>query len=306
MRRSKTSVRSPKPCCAIRGGRLVELAADRQRLGLQPARSNQPAERPTAPARVVVGDGRHGRAGSDAARLQRRHVSAEPGGVIQALDAATGDLIWEYRPEADRSPASHEAPLAVAAASRRPSRAFRNDRGRAAAGGGDTERGIQRNVAIFGDKIFGTTNDAHIVALDARTGKVRLGHDGRRFQAGLRLHIRPDRRPRQGDRGDHRMQPLQGGCLLHHRARCGDRKGVVAHVHGCAAGRAGRRDLGRPAARRSAPAATRGSPAATIPTPTSSTGAPRRRSRGRAPFAAPTATRSTRTRRSRSIPTPAR
>src|SRR6202163_986282 len=29
-----------------------------------------------------------------------------PRGVIQALDAATGDLIWEYRPGADQTPAS--------------------------------------------------------------------------------------------------------------------------------------------------------------------------------------------------------
>ncbi len=68
-----------------------------------------------------------------------------PRGVIQALDGATGDLIWEYRPAAGESAAP------------------------AAAGEG---RGIQRSIAIFGDKIFGTTNDAHIVALDARTGKL--------------------------------------------------------------------------------------------------------------------------------------
>jgi alcohol dehydrogenase (cytochrome c) len=69
-----------------------------------------------------------------------------PGGVIQALDGATGDLIWEYRPDDTRSAAQR--------------------------GGGDVDlRGIQRNLAIFGDRIFGTTNDAHIVALDARTGK---------------------------------------------------------------------------------------------------------------------------------------
>jgi len=68
-----------------------------------------------------------------------------PGGVVQALDAATGDLIWEYRPD---------------------------DKGAGQRGGGDVElRGIQRNLAIFGDRIFGTTSDAHIIALDARTGK---------------------------------------------------------------------------------------------------------------------------------------
>src|SRR6266852_6739450 len=66
-----------------------------------------------------------------------------PHGVIQALDAATGDLLWEYRP------------------------------GRAKAIGGAGEgNGVQRNIAIYGDKIFGTTSDAHIVAVDARSGKL--------------------------------------------------------------------------------------------------------------------------------------
>jgi alcohol dehydrogenase (cytochrome c) len=64
-----------------------------------------------------------------------------PHGVIQALDGATGELIWEYRPTS--------GPRA----------------------GGELG-GVQRNIAIFGDRIFGTTGDAHVVALDARTGKV--------------------------------------------------------------------------------------------------------------------------------------
>ena len=66
-----------------------------------------------------------------------------PRGVIQALDASTGDLLWEYRPE-----------------------------GAKRSGGSGDGNGVQRNIAIFGDKIFGTTYDAHIIALDARTGKV--------------------------------------------------------------------------------------------------------------------------------------
>jgi alcohol dehydrogenase (cytochrome c) len=66
-----------------------------------------------------------------------------PHGVIQALDAATGDLLWEYRPE----------------------------RAKTAEGGGEVN-GVQRNIAIFGDKIFGATSDAHLIALDARTGKL--------------------------------------------------------------------------------------------------------------------------------------
>ena len=50
-----------------------------------------------------------------------------PYGVIQALDAATGNLLWEYRPE---------------------------ERPRGSLTG--TE-GVQRNIAIYQDKIFGTT-----------------------------------------------------------------------------------------------------------------------------------------------------
>ncbi|HIF06303.1 MAG TPA: pyrrolo-quinoline quinone [Gemmatimonadetes bacterium] len=64
-----------------------------------------------------------------------------PHGIIQALDGATGDLIWEYRPEIDPD---------------RPPRGI----------------GAQKNIAIYGDKIFAATLDAHIIALDARTGEV--------------------------------------------------------------------------------------------------------------------------------------
>src|ERR1700694_2050772 len=69
-----------------------------------------------------------------------------PHGVIQALDAATGDLLWEYRPAASQRPADAE-------------------------GASDSGGGVQRNIAIYGDKIFATTHDAHILAVDARTGK---------------------------------------------------------------------------------------------------------------------------------------
>ena len=90
-----------------------------------------------------------------------------PRGVIQALDGATGDLIWEYRPEVPPqapapAPASSGGGGEQAAIPRLPQ----------AAGGGDVGRGIQRNIAIYGDKLFATTNDAHIVAVDARSGKL--------------------------------------------------------------------------------------------------------------------------------------
>ena len=90
-----------------------------------------------------------------------------PRGVIQALDAATGDLIWEYRPAAIEP----TVPPARSGGGGEQSSIPRLTQ-RPATGGGDSGRGIQRSLAIYGDKIFGTTNDAHIVALDARTGKL--------------------------------------------------------------------------------------------------------------------------------------
>ncbi len=70
---------------------------------------------------------------------------ANPGNVIQALDASSGTLIWENR------------------------------LGPAVANG----LGVIRNIALYKDKIYVGTTDAREVALDARTGKVvwdvRLG-----------------------------------------------------------------------------------------------------------------------------------
>ncbi|MBV9506033.1 MAG: PQQ-binding-like beta-propeller repeat protein [Acidobacteriia bacterium] len=92
-----------------------------------------------------------------------------PRGVIQALDGATGDLIWEYRPGAAQTPApagdAGGEQTAIPRLSQAPARS-------GAAADSDTGRGIQRNIAIYEDKIFGTTNDAHVIALNARTGKL--------------------------------------------------------------------------------------------------------------------------------------
>ena len=67
---------------------------------------------------------------------------ASPGNIVQALDAATGDLLWEYRRE------------------------FPTARGRGRP---------NRNISIYEDKIILNTADANIVALDARTGNVVWG-----------------------------------------------------------------------------------------------------------------------------------
>jgi alcohol dehydrogenase (cytochrome c) len=63
------------------------------------------------------------------------------GSVVQALDAANGDLLWEYR------------------------RKFEGD--------GPIGRGRSRTLAIWQEMVYVATADAHIVALDARTGVVR-------------------------------------------------------------------------------------------------------------------------------------
>ena len=64
---------------------------------------------------------------------------AETSNYIQALDARTGDLIWE------------------------------NQIGPTVGNGGTT---AMRNLALYGDKVFAATTDARVVALDATTGKV--------------------------------------------------------------------------------------------------------------------------------------
>jgi alcohol dehydrogenase (cytochrome c) len=69
---------------------------------------------------------------------------ATPGGGVHALDAATGDLLWEY---------VHTV-----------------------AGGGPARTSPMRNLAVFGDKVYVATSDARLIALDARTGKVRWDH----------------------------------------------------------------------------------------------------------------------------------
>jgi alcohol dehydrogenase (cytochrome c) len=91
-----------------------------------------------------------------------------PRGVIQALDAATGDLIWEYRP----GMAQASAPARNAGGEQTIIPRLTQAPTRAGGGESDATRGIQRNIAIYGDRLFGTTNEAHIIALDARTGRL--------------------------------------------------------------------------------------------------------------------------------------
>ena len=76
---------------------------------------------------------------------------ANPGNVVHALDARTGDLLWEYRREID-------------------------ERRRTAA--------QMRSLAIYQDLIILNTVDAHTVGLDMRTGRGALGWDRRHRRRG--------------------------------------------------------------------------------------------------------------------------
>src|ERR1700730_3960186 len=75
----------------------------------------------------------------------------------QALGAATGDLIWEYR---------RDLPAKLL-----------------------TEGGnslAKRNMALYEDKLIVATNDAHLIALDAKTGKLVWDHETADWTKGWR------------------------------------------------------------------------------------------------------------------------
>src|SRR5262245_56190021 len=89
-----------------------------------------------------------------------------PGGNVQALDAATGDLIWEYRRPAQAAAGGRgqgTAPLAA----------------RGGGGGGGQPAGgaypqaRSKTLAIYDDMIYYTAPDSYVVAIDARTGQLR-------------------------------------------------------------------------------------------------------------------------------------
>ena len=71
-----------------------------------------------------------------------------PGNGVHAVNAATGERLWQYAGSDERSE-------------------DRPDRG--------PSRG-SRSIALYGDKVYLNTTDARIVALDARTGEVAWDH----------------------------------------------------------------------------------------------------------------------------------
>ena len=78
-----------------------------------------------------------------------------PLGRVRALDAVTGDLLWEYAKTFETPP--------------------------------DTYFGSRmRSLAMHGDTIIVATNDAHIVGLKARTGEVAWDHTVADYKLGYR------------------------------------------------------------------------------------------------------------------------
>ncbi|MGH9202536.1 MAG: PQQ-binding-like beta-propeller repeat protein, partial [Vicinamibacterales bacterium] len=88
------------------------------------------------------------------------------GNVVHALNAATGDVLWEYR---YRSPGAPER-TATAPPDGAPGVGGGRGPGRGAATAGDPNARPVRSLAIAADKVFMTTPDAGVVALNARTG----------------------------------------------------------------------------------------------------------------------------------------
>ena len=70
---------------------------------------------------------------------------ANPNNIIQAIDAVTGDLLWQYDRVLEGPP-------------------------------DETLSSRSRSIAMYGDKVYLNASDAHIVALDARTGEVAWDH----------------------------------------------------------------------------------------------------------------------------------
>ena len=169
---------------------------------------------------------------------------ASPSNIVQALDAKTGDLIWETRVGPDQAPGY----------------------------------GGIRSIAIAEDKIFLPTSDAHMVAHQRPQRPDSLGHAGVRQAACV--DQRRDRDRRQGADGSHRLRAVRRRRLLHQRVRHPHRRARVAVLHDPARRAAGQRHVGQAADEQPRRARRHGWRAATIPNSTSPTGAWRSRSHG--------------------------
>jgi alcohol dehydrogenase (cytochrome c) len=116
---------------------------------------------------------------------------------VQALDGATGDLVWEYR---------RDLPQTII------DQAGNNM--------------AKRNMAIYQDKLLIATSDAHLVALDMKTGQVIWDHQTADWRQGWRYTAGPfivDGMVLQGMTGCGNAEP--GGCFITaHDIKTGEEK----------------------------------------------------------------------------------
>ena len=198
-----------------------------------------------------------------------------PGGGVQAVDAVSGEPLWEYR-----APKPHE-------------------------GNGEVRNTPTRNIAIYGSNIYVATGDARLIALDARTG--RTVWDTQVFDAKLGYTYTSGPLAVKGvlingvtDVSDIKMTSATSRDTTRAQARnCGGRR--PSHVPAKRAARPGKASRCS-----SARAAMRGLPAATMLERASCIGVLPRPNRGRNSSAEPWATHCTPTARWRSIRSPAK
>ena len=130
-------------------------------------------------------------------------------------------------------------------------------------GTGAFGRGVQKNIAIFGDRIFGASSRATIFALDARSGKLIWETQTADTSLGYRYTAGPivaNGKLVTGITGCGRYK--DDVCFITgHDPDTGEE--ILAHLDDRAPRRARRRHLGATCRSASAPAATPGSPAAT-------------------------------------------
>jgi alcohol dehydrogenase (cytochrome c) len=126
---------------------------------------------------------------------------ANPKNVVQALDGRTGDLLWEYRRELPKIEGGYHNDLL------------------------DRARGT---IALYADKVVLATADAHIVTLDARTGKVIWDTAVADYRQGY-IHGRTAGGQRQSDRRHFRLhQSRYPQRLFHCRSGRQHRRGSLA------------------------------------------------------------------------------
>ena len=125
-----------------------------------------------------------------------------PGDIIMAIDARTGDLKWEYK---------RKYPEGV-------------------------NGGTNRNMAMWGTTLIDAGADNTVYAVDARTGDSGLGNPGPQGRSAGQRQLRTDHREWEGDHGTSVPACRHQRILHRHGARRADRQGTVAHADDPAAG----------------------------------------------------------------------